>query len=47
MPGVKVRGFGSVELDKSKVRKLSTNEPIKLADLYRDGSLEIEDEIDN
>lgn len=47
MPGIKVRGFGSVELDERKVRKISINEPIKIADLYRDGSLEKEEEINS
>ena len=44
MPEIKIRGYGSIELDKEKTRRLDINEPIKRKDLYRDDSLERDDE---
>lgn len=41
MAGVKVRGYGSLELDEQNTRVLDVNKPIRIGDLYRDNSLEI------
>lgn len=44
MPGIKIRGYGSVELDEENTRSLNINEPVKRKELYRDDSLERDEE---
>lgn len=41
MSGLKIRGFGSVELDERDTKHLDATKPIKVADIYRDNSFEI------
>ena len=44
MAGINVRGYGVVELDEKNVRVLDAAKPIKIGDLYRDNSFEIDEE---
>ena len=44
MAGINVRSYGVVELDEKNVKVLPTTEPIKVKDLYRDNSFEINEE---
>lgn len=41
MSGLKIRGYGSVELNEKDTRHLDATKPIRVSDIYRDNSLEI------
>ncbi len=41
MAGIKVRGYGIVELDEGELKVLDATKPINVKELYRDNSLEI------
>ncbi len=43
MAGINVRSYGAVELDEKEVKILDATKPIKVKDLYRDNSLEIDE----
>ena len=41
MSSIRIRGYGSVELDPDYTRSLDATKSIRVGDIYRDDSLEI------